>query len=234
MKQNKAFTLSETLITLAIVGVIAALTISNLISKYNKHLTEVRLKQAFSMLSQGINESINDNGPISEWDIPNPNLSINNYREAVANHITPYFKDAKYSYISREQVRHCSGGYRCPRYDVTGNEVSRGYTYNYSWENIIQFNNGMIAQIDMTGWANPEPILYVDLNGTKNPNTYGKDIFSFQINKNKLIMRNPGNFKTVETILEKDCNKTNSLYSGASCGAAIQMNGWKIPPNYPW
>ena len=38
IKKRRAFTLAEVLITLTIIGVIAALTISNLYSKYQKHV----------------------------------------------------------------------------------------------------------------------------------------------------------------------------------------------------
>ena len=41
------FTLAEVLITLGIIGVVAALTIPSLMTAYNKHITETRLKKFF-------------------------------------------------------------------------------------------------------------------------------------------------------------------------------------------
>ena len=49
-KKTKAFTLAEVLITLTIIGVIAALTISNLMQSYRKHQIETGLKSAYSVL----------------------------------------------------------------------------------------------------------------------------------------------------------------------------------------
>ncbi len=45
MKKRVAFTLAEVLITLGIVGIIAAMTIPQLIQNYEKHVIEVQLKK---------------------------------------------------------------------------------------------------------------------------------------------------------------------------------------------
>ncbi len=49
MMKNKiklAFTLSEVLITLGIIGVVSAMTIPTLISKYQKHIVEANLQES--------------------------------------------------------------------------------------------------------------------------------------------------------------------------------------------
>ena len=52
-----AFTLAEVLITLTIIGVIAALTIPNMMQSYKKHQVEVGIKEAYSILSNAIKMS---------------------------------------------------------------------------------------------------------------------------------------------------------------------------------
>ncbi len=59
IKNNKsfkrfAFTLAETLITLTIIGVVAALTVPNLLNKYTKHTYVVGLKKAYSQLQNAV------------------------------------------------------------------------------------------------------------------------------------------------------------------------------------
>lgn len=47
MNQKFGFNLAEVLITLAIIGVVAALTIPNLATKYQKKVTVERLRKGF-------------------------------------------------------------------------------------------------------------------------------------------------------------------------------------------
>lgn len=51
---KKAFTLAEVLITIGIIGVIAALTIPALINKTNKKELETAFKKQYSTLQQAI------------------------------------------------------------------------------------------------------------------------------------------------------------------------------------
>lgn len=62
-----AFTLAEVLITLAIIGVVAALTIPNLIQSYKKSVVETRLAKFYNMMNQAIRMSEIDNGSQSTW-----------------------------------------------------------------------------------------------------------------------------------------------------------------------
>lgn len=53
MKRNKlAFTLAEVLITLGIIGVVAAMTVPTLVSKVSKREIETKLKEDYSILAQ--------------------------------------------------------------------------------------------------------------------------------------------------------------------------------------
>ncbi|MDD3238016.1 MAG: type II secretion system protein [Candidatus Gastranaerophilales bacterium] len=53
---KKAFTLAEVLITLVIIGVIAAMTIPSLLNNTNKEETKTAVKKAYSALSQAITQ----------------------------------------------------------------------------------------------------------------------------------------------------------------------------------
>ena len=65
IKSNSSgFTLAEVLITLGIIGVVAALTLPNLITQYQKNATVQGLKVAYSLLSQAVQKSISENGEI--------------------------------------------------------------------------------------------------------------------------------------------------------------------------
>ena len=66
--RRAAFTLAEVLITLGIIGVVAALTIPILISNYRKQVTETKLKQTYSILSNATSKLIAETGiPFSSY-----------------------------------------------------------------------------------------------------------------------------------------------------------------------
>ena len=88
-----AFTLAEVLITLGIIGVVAALTMPTLVQKYQKHRTATQLKTVYSMMNQAIKMSEIDNGLITEWEFPaNDNDEIKGF---LAKYIAPYLKHTK-------------------------------------------------------------------------------------------------------------------------------------------
>ncbi len=58
--KKRAFTLAETLITLTIIGVVAAMTIPTLVSKYQKHTYVTGLKKAYSTLSNAMALAMHD------------------------------------------------------------------------------------------------------------------------------------------------------------------------------
>ena len=61
------FTLAEVLITLGIIGVVAAITIPSLMTAYNKHITETRLKKFYSLFNQAIKLSVVVNDEYEGW-----------------------------------------------------------------------------------------------------------------------------------------------------------------------
>ena len=64
------FTLSEILITLGVIGVVAAMTLPTVISNYKKHVVENNLKKYYTMLNQVLTNSEAENGPAADWGWP--------------------------------------------------------------------------------------------------------------------------------------------------------------------
>ena len=64
---KKGFTLAEVLITLGIIGIVAALTIPSLIEKHQKRVTAERLKKMYTTLRTAIELAELDNGSRENW-----------------------------------------------------------------------------------------------------------------------------------------------------------------------
>ena len=101
-----AFTLAEVLITLGIIGIVAAMTIPTLISKYTEKQTVTHLIKVYTTLSNAFQMVNAEYGPISTWGLKNT-TSVDENDEVVYDHsaqkivaerIKPYLK------ISRQCV----------------------------------------------------------------------------------------------------------------------------------
>ena len=78
---KKAFTLAEVLITLAIIGVVAAMTIPTLISSYNKKVVETKLLRVYSVMNNAIKMSTIDNGETVNWETLDNNSTYDDVLE---------------------------------------------------------------------------------------------------------------------------------------------------------
>ncbi len=66
-KFQKAFTLAEVLITLGIIGIVAAMTLPVLIQKNNNRVVETRLMKFYSAINQAVKMAETDYGEKSYW-----------------------------------------------------------------------------------------------------------------------------------------------------------------------
>ncbi len=86
----------------------------------------------------------------------------------------------------------------------------------------------MIATTNTEG----EPVLrseiYVDLNNSKGPNKFGRDLFMFTRSDKGFL---PYGYNQNAAALDSECSKTGN---GNTCGAKIAKDGWEIKDNYPW
>lgn len=70
-QNNIAFTLAEVLITLGIIGIVAALTLPTVMSNYRKSVVETRLAKFYTIANQAVKLSEVENGPMKYWETPN-------------------------------------------------------------------------------------------------------------------------------------------------------------------
>ena len=110
-KRKCAFTLAEVLITLGIIGVVAAMTISTLIHKYKMHVLEAQFKKAYSVV-QNVNSMLkyNDIDPYVDYQ-----LGVLQREEAAAiKQVEDFAKYTKGSRICDGHYYTCTLGKRWP------------------------------------------------------------------------------------------------------------------------
>lgn len=61
--------MAEVLITLGVIGIVAAMTLPTVITKYRKQVTVTSLKKFYTVMAQAIEQSSLDNGSPEYWSI---------------------------------------------------------------------------------------------------------------------------------------------------------------------
>ena len=88
-----AFTLAEVLITLGIIGVVAAMTMPSLMQNYKRQQATARIKKFVSVINQALISAENDLGPREDWVIGETDNSDSAYN-FLNTYIKPYIKSA--------------------------------------------------------------------------------------------------------------------------------------------
>lgn len=154
--------MAEVLITLGIIGVVAALTISSLINKINDKQFKVGYKKSYSDFSQVFEDALNNNDFIAQESNTFDYVAA----EIAWNAIKSRFKVVKECNDPRSMLNICWVDNR--------NNTWTGYPTNSSSRAFIDASGRVWVQ-KVTGSS----IYFVDINGSKGPNIFGKDRFTF-------------------------------------------------------
>ena len=241
-----AFTLAEVLITLGIIGVVAAMTLPSVILNYQKNVTVTQLKKAYTTISQAFMMAQSDYGDMAGWDYVGFDLDYSEAGRALNNFANKYL----IPYI--QKVESCpsgtSGKTKCA-YEIYNRDSSVRLPASQDGSNDYRFimNDGMLVRLSYNndGGANDTGEVHyggslfikVDINGKKRPNMVGRDIFYLILDTNATKVNMHGIGQTRENLLNgaRGCKyDSNNKFSGEWCGALIQYDGWQIKDDYPW
>ena len=228
---KKAFTLAETLITLGIIGVVAAMTIPNLLTKMDRDRKIATVRKAQSILNQAIKLSTIDNEDYEAWDTTLPP------REYLDKYYTPYMKVIAYC----DTYSKCNYKSAVPWSRYNG---SNSYTEFNAYSRIPIFTlDGILYSISQSGGGNDQEDtdsiydmnyigsngVFIDVNGPNKPNRFGNDVFMLVRNKDGSVM--PLGYNLPDSKINQDCSKQGKcLY----CAEKLRRNGWKSTNDYPW
>jgi prepilin-type N-terminal cleavage/methylation domain-containing protein len=210
---SKGFTLAEVLITLGIIGVVAALTISIISKKVSHIILEKQFKKAYSEVTQAIRIAkqeldVDDFGAYCEYydgSYPNERECLKAFGKAFSIDLTKqkvlYRNSTDISTFNSannptdSSITFCIGNITKPY--ILSNGMYLGYTNSCAYFNIS-----------------------VDINGSAKPNRLGYDIFLFRISsssKDNLIGSTPKEvseeqLESYKQKLEAENNKYKDYY----------------------
>ena len=218
-----AFTLAEVLITLGIIGVVAAITLPTLIKNYQKQVYVTQLKKVVNTLENNSRKILADEGVDSLKDTPlysadgsisdgNHDFKLNkDYFEKHYN-LTPLSETTEWAKLMKSIKSELS------------DDSDELYNY-YS-------NDGACITVSSNGGI--ESAL-VDTNCDKRPNNVGYDQFMLSFSDNGLITLDNGGFDATFCTSEAVNAEPEGIgvggklvYVGDVCFKRIIQDGWKI------
>lgn len=249
------------MITLGVIGVVAALTIPTLFSNYQKTVNVQRLKQTYSQLLQAMRMVSNDFGGDDPdgWDCSDWDTGANWYKSPGQSKCIYLIFDK----IANAQVFPKTGnketmmchieGKDYPEYTyVNGTKVAKNdKTFCGNGYSVSMPNGACVAWTPLYWCYESGGSFIIDVNGSySGPNRMGRDLFVFhwgiandQVDPVPSLALWPHGYTMthngVITVPERKklinvwrgCNK---YQEGASCTGLVVYDGWKISPDYPW
>ena len=241
-----AFTLAEVLITLGIIGVVAAVTMPTLVKNYQKKQTVVQLKKAYTELYHAINIAQKDLGMIEDWNI----VDAQTFYEKV---FKPNLKIIKYCAPSSNKCwADNSYSLKGIKYRTLNNETAERNSFlTASGYSVFYWLHGNFSG----GW------LFVDINGPQKPNILGKDIFALTFRYGRTVSVSspklglfPQGLQFAQSIPRENllsgdygemlsesnatvlggCSSESNNRIGVTCAAIIMLDNWEIKDDYPW
>ncbi len=217
MQKEKGFTLAEVLITLGIIGVVAAITIPTLMTKIQEKQYQSQYKKIFSELNQTLK--------LLEDEDNSPTLTCNSFNDHC-------FRDSFATKLKVADKCNSNIPNKCQKSSTFLNKQTRYYkmSVNDTWPSLttisgysVKFrfhraNCSLVADTADTAWAGNLincGWVQVDTNGISKPNVVGKDIFFLSLMQDGFVPY----YETNDKI--KDCKKG----TGISCSSLYINNG---------
>ncbi len=202
MTHKVGFTLAEVLITLGIIGIVAAITIPNLIMTQKAHRLRSQFLKSYSVIQQAFRQ-MEDDGVLLDMKSTRTNYKT----------IMGYFNGATY----------CgTNGSKCFNKSIIDlYKTFSGADSSLTWQGSRILDDGQILLPDgsliFLEDVTNKTWISIYLNGYNNPpNKFGYDLFTFQYEEG--ILTTMGSRNTVFTDIEKYCNiKSNDTLNGIAC-----------------
>ena len=216
IKMRLGFTLAEVLITLGIIGVVAAMTIPNLIANNKAQKLRSQFLKSYSVVQQVFKQMEADDVSLNPADY-HPTTTGKFYKTFIKYLQAPIDCGGSGTDTLRKNALPC--------YYPAEDSTMKPYKI-FDGKKSLAYNNlddGQIVLQDGTNlfFENANHLDYiwvsVDLNGYKNPpNRWGYDLFTFQFKDGELVTM--GDPKTTYKDLDTYCNlNSTDRFNGIAC-----------------
>lgn len=192
---KKGFTLAEVLITLGIIGVVAAMTMPSLIANYQKKVYVTQLRKSISTIQQGI-QKITADDEVDTLEDTSIYSDMRTKADECNSPLKPncekFYKDIG-QYFNIIKFETANNDYKISYIDTDDiDDMSQDYYYFLQDGSMIKVDSTTGISSSFAG-TDPEDTFNVstwfefDVNGLKRPNTYGYDVFNLYVSEDGKI-----------------------------------------------
>ena len=216
--KKQAFTLSEVLITMSIIGIVAALTVPNLVNNYQKEAQAIQIRKAVNEMTNAVDMLITEEGKtkFSQTSaITNKRHDNGQTIDGISEFINKHFKVAATTGCFAGSYKSISG-------------TSSAFSCNVNSTFLLSNGNALCITKDGS-----QLHVYIDTNGQDKPNISGRDLFAYYINSQGQIVGDNGssgsstNEYGYSTGDESGDTCTNST-KGIGCLNKLMGSNWKM------
>lgn len=234
MTNKKAYTLTEMILCVGIVGIIAALTIPTLINNTNQSTLTAVLARTFELTQIGMTNIIQEANRNSEDGNPVTGLSAIQKKDIGLDGDDYIMDDDNYGNLLRGyfDIDDFEGYATANIKDYTGADINEAISADLNAFRFKKLNSAVIFQkAQNLDNANRDTIVarvIIDANGVAAPNRFGEDVFLFGLtNSGTLIPAGSRQYFDFDNNVEVDaCADTAG--NGLACAARVMADKWEI------
>ena len=218
-KSKIAFTLAEVLITLGIIGVVAAMTMPALIQRQNEKATVVKLKKAYSVLENAYRLAKEENGDFSGWISGNDKIEDTRVLAETFKKYLKVSQDCGFNSgcLPSGYVKHLDGTDYVD-YDSRDNEYRMVLADGTALMFHLETNDYLTCKKDEHCGS-----IKVFTGNKKSGYKWGKDFFILDFTHNRIIPQ--GHYEDRYRPFEQYCNITDHRReNGTGCAAWVIFN----------
>ena len=212
------FTLAEVLITLGIIGVVAAMTLPSVIQKHREKVLETGLARFYTTINQAFKASELENGEQQYWEY------TDNSCEFYKKYLAKYLKTVRWECGYYNTISHGTSkvnddrfvGIYLPSGDMAVFSYGRAFTYMVKAQKHYKAYNALMS-------------------GGDDQDLYGRKLFPFEIMRTRDNNKRDGvePFDGLRIYSDEQIRERCIQYP-SRCVEMIRRNGWKIPEDYPY
>ena len=221
MKNKKAFTLTELLVALGLIGAIAAMAVPSLMNAVHNRLHATQMKNITHSLQLLINNQLlkHKTKNLAETDFENAEKLLTKTNFDILDKCTNAASECWKTTSLTDKIQYTT---------INGAEATPGEDM---LTNTVKLNNGALLAFYglSTDLADGDTAIWrvqVDVNGNEPPNIYGRDFFTlFITKKGKIVGSSDVNNTPNYSMATQSCR----LGAAGYCYDALVENGWVMP-----